>query len=83
MRQISSTVIISYVDDDLGLCVDGAVGSIGSGLPTTASTYAVGCAITDKSTGIIWINTGTVASPVWNHFLHHSLAAAGTSAGCG
>jgi hypothetical protein len=66
MRQIPSTVIVSYVDDDLGLCIDAAVGSVGTGLPTTASTFAVGCAITDKSTGIVWVNTGTVAVPVWN-----------------
>lgn len=66
MRSISGTAIISYVDNDANLLVEGAVGSVGSGLPTTASTFAVGARIIDTSTGISYMNTGTVAAPVWN-----------------
>ena len=66
MRSISSTTIVSYVDNDLGYLVEGSIKSIGSGLPTTASTFAVGAKITDLSTGISYVNTGTVAVPVWS-----------------
>mgnify|MGYP006281903843 CR=1 FL=1 len=33
---------------------------------TTASRFAVGCVLTDTSTGKQYSNTGTVASPSWN-----------------
>lgn len=32
---------------------------------TTANVYAVGCEVTDKSTGIIYTNCGTSAVPAW------------------
>ena len=66
MRQISGTNILSYVDNDLGLIVEGSVGAIGSGIPTTASTFAIGAKIVDLSTSISYVNTGTVAAPVWS-----------------
>jgi hypothetical protein len=66
MRSISGTNILSYLDNDLGLVVEGSISAIGSGIPTTASTFAVGARITDLSTSITYVNTGTVAVPVWN-----------------
>lgn len=65
-RQIAGTTIQSFVDDALGLLREGSVDNIGSGLPTTASTFAVGAYITDLSTGKNYVNTGTVAVPVWS-----------------
>lgn len=65
MRSIAGTTILSYVDNDLNLIVEGSVANLGSGIPTTASTFAVGCVLTDLSTGIKYSNTGTVAVPVW------------------
>lgn len=65
MRQISGTDIISFVDNNLGHLAFGAVGSVGSGLPTTAATFATGAEIVDRSTAIVWVNTGNNAVPVW------------------
>lgn len=39
-------------------------GSYSSKPPTTANKFTIGCRVTD-STGIVWVNRGTVASPVW------------------
>lgn len=65
MRQISGTDIISFEDNNLGHLVLGAVGSIGSGLPTTTATFATGAEIVDRSTALVWVNTGNNTSPVW------------------
>lgn len=65
MRSISGTQILSYLDNDLNLIVEGSVANLGSGIPTTASTFALGAVMTDLSTGIKYTNTGTVAVPVW------------------
>lgn len=65
MRSISGTTILSYLDNDLNLIVEGSVSSLGAGIPTTASIFALGAVITDLSTGIKYTNTGTVAVPVW------------------
>lgn len=66
MRSIPSTTIISFLDNSLGMLVEGSVDNIGSGIATTASTFAVGARIVDLSTGISYSNTGTVAAPVWS-----------------
>lgn len=66
MRSIAGTTIISDFDNEFGHVVIGSVENIGSGLPTTASTFAFGSRIVDKSTGIVYVNTGTVLVPVWN-----------------
>lgn len=66
MRSISGTDIISYNDNAQGLLVHGSISAIGAGIPTTASTFAVGAIITDLSTGINYFNSGTVAVPVWS-----------------
>lgn len=65
MRTIPSTTIVSFVDNQANLLVEGTVDNIGTGLPTTASTFAIGARVTDLSTGITYVNTGTVAVPVW------------------
>jgi len=66
MRSITSnSSLISYLDNDLGLILEGSITSIGSGIPTTASVFALGCKIVDLSTNISYINTGTVSVPVW------------------
>lgn len=67
MRQIAGTSILSVLDDNLGLCVYGiADNATAAGLPTTASTFAPGARIIDRSTGTTFKNTGSTASPVWN-----------------
>lgn len=40
-------------------------GDLGSGIPTTASIFALNCKIIDLSTGYVYKNLGTVAAPVW------------------
>jgi len=65
MRSIPSTSILSVLDDNQNLLVEGFIPSVGAGLPTTANTFAVGASITDNSTGICYYNSGTVAVPVW------------------
>lgn len=66
MRSISATTILSFIDNAAGLLVEGSIDNIGAGIPTTASTFAIGARIVDLSTGISYINTGTVAVPVWS-----------------
>lgn len=34
--------------------------------PTTASKFAIGCVVNNRSTGATYTNTGTVAVPVWS-----------------
>lgn len=68
MRSISGTTIQSFVDNAAGLLVEGSIDNIGSGIPTTASTFAIGANITDLSTGINYTNTGSVAVPVWSRW---------------
>jgi len=65
MRSISGTTIVSVLEDQQNLLVDGFIDNIGAGIPTTASTFAIGATLTDKSTGICYTNSGTVAVPVW------------------
>lgn len=65
MRSLTGTTILSAVEDGNGYVMEGTVESIGSGLPTTASTFAVGCKIIDKSTAKQYVNRGTVAVPAW------------------
>src|SRR4051794_16026862 len=66
MRSISGTQILSYLDNDLNQIVEGSVANLGSGIPTTASTFALGAFMTDLSAGIRYVNIGTVAVPVWS-----------------
>ena len=62
--------IVGYETNEKGLLTRGRIGAVpGAGLDTTASAYAVGCIVTDASTGQLWINTGTTAVPVWVHMV--------------
>src|SRR5262245_56986983 len=65
MRSITGTSIISIVEDALNLLVLGTIENIGSGIPTTASTFAPGAIIVDKSTHLLYFNHGTTAVPAW------------------
>lgn len=65
MISIPGTTIQSQLENELGQLVIGSIPSIGTGIPTTASTFAAGAEIVDKSTGFLYQNTGTAAVPVW------------------
>lgn len=67
MRSLSGTTIISDIDNEFGHIVIGSIENSngGANIPTTASTFAYGCQIVDKSTGILYNNIGTLAVPVW------------------
>lgn len=65
MPQTDSTLagITIQLTDSAGLITN----CISSGaFPTTASKFAVGCSLTDSTTGQSYYNSGTVASPVWS-----------------
>lgn len=47
--------------------------------PTTASKFAIGCVLTDTTTGKSYRNAGTVAVPVWRQIQAYSLVAVDTS----
>lgn len=66
MRSIPGTTIISNLDNEFGHVVEGSIENIGSGIPLTTLTYAYGAKIVDKSTGILYYNTGTPAAPVFS-----------------
>ena len=68
MRSLSGTSIISDLDNEYGHVVIGSNENIGSRIPTTASTFSNGARIVDRSTSIKYVNTGTVASPVWSRY---------------
>lgn len=53
-----------FQTDDAGLIMDGYY----KGTPaTTASKFAIGCIMVDTTTGYRYVNTGTVAAPVWTN----------------
>lgn len=65
MPQTDSTLagITIQLTDSAGLITN----CISSGaFPTTASKFAVGCSLTDSTTGQGYYNSGTVAVPVWS-----------------
>lgn len=41
-----------------------------NGTNSTASKFAKGCIMVDKSTGLVYTNKGTVASPIWGDSIH-------------
>lgn len=57
--------LLITVDGADGLVSQGSVPGNPGTLATAASTYAVGCELTDASTGKRYVNQGTVAAPVW------------------
>lgn len=62
-KSLSGTNILVY-DEVTGLALSGTITG-GDAPPTTASTFAIGCKLTDTGTGVQWTNFGTVAVPVW------------------
>ncbi len=63
---ITDTNVLVYDYTPGGLVVKGTL-TAGTTPPTTASTYAVGCEITNTVTGVVYRNGGTVASPSWQN----------------
>lgn len=63
---IADTNVLVYDYTPSGLVVKGTL-TAGTTPPTTASTYAVGCEITNTVTGVVYRNAGTVASPSWQN----------------
>lgn len=55
--------LISEVDSTTGYILKGIY--VSSAIPTTANKFAQGAEVTDKTTGYIYTNRGTVAAPVW------------------
>lgn len=49
--------------------------------PTTASTFAIGCRLVNRDTGVAFTNTGTVAAPVWTSDLPITGAVTATADG--
>ena len=54
--------VLIYVQDTAGLVL---FGTNKGTPPTTADEFAVGCLILDISNGLMYINDGTAAAPVW------------------
>lgn len=59
---IPNTTVLVY-DEAGNLALEGTYD--GGTIPTTASTFALGCRLTNTASGTVYINTGTVAAPVW------------------
>lgn len=66
MRTVPGTTIISFLDNELGHVVEAAIDNIGAGIPTTTLTFGRGCRMVDRSTSLVYINTGTSTTPVWS-----------------
>lgn len=63
-RTDSSLVGVTiYENNSAGLIT---VASTVGNLDTTASKFAVGCVLTDSTTGEIYRNSGTSAAPIWS-----------------
>lgn len=58
--------ILIQENDSNGLITLGQSSGAPSSTATTASKFAIGCLLTDTTTGLQYSNTGTVASPSWN-----------------
>lgn len=64
MRTSSIAGLFIYDNNDVGLAIDCSFASFAQ-FDSTASTYAVGCQATDRATGDVYFNAGSVATPVW------------------
>ncbi len=56
--------LLIFQTNSQGLVTEGSIPAFGN-LDTTASIYAVGCVLSDASTGVQYVNTGTVLAPKW------------------
>lgn len=60
---LGALLYIYETEPTTGYIVKGSY--ISESIPTTASKFALGCEITNRNTGYVYHNRGTVASPVW------------------
>lgn len=65
MFSITGTTLLGVTKDSNGYWIEVTAPTSGMTLPTTASTYAVGCVVRNTADGIKYFNRGTVAAPVW------------------
>lgn len=67
MPRTDSTLsgILIQNNDEAGLITLGQCAGAPSSLATAASKFAVGCILTDTTSGIAYVMNGTVASPSW------------------
>jgi hypothetical protein len=59
----TGTGVLAYELNSEGLILEGTIPS--GTPPTTASAFTYGAKLTDLSTGLVYINEGTTAAPVW------------------
>lgn len=65
MESITGTSLLGYRKGTDGLWLKVVAPTSQMTLPTTASTYAIGCEILNTADGIKFYNRGTVAVPAW------------------
>lgn len=65
MYSITGTSLIGVVKGTDGLWQKITAPTSGMTIDTTASTYAIGCECLNLADGILYVNRGTVAVPVW------------------
>lgn len=63
LTSIPNTTVRYFSEVD-GLAYEGIYD--GGTIPTTAGLFAPGCRLTNTSTGVVYKNTGTTASPSWD-----------------
>ena len=63
-KSLAGTTVLTYDETQAGLALEATF--TGGTPPTTASTFAVGCILTDLSSGLEYVNSGTSAAPVWD-----------------
>lgn len=65
MFSITGTTLTGVTKGTDGLWLEVLAPTSGMTIPTTASTFALGCKVTNIADGLVSYNTGTVAAPVW------------------
>lgn len=61
-----SLINLGFITDQNGLSLVISGQKITSGAPTaTANRFAIGAVITNINSGVLYVNTGSVASPTW------------------
>ena len=61
----SVTGLLIQENDSNGYVTTGSIPGAPGSLATAASKYAIGCILTDTTTGKSYSNVGTIAAPVW------------------
>ncbi len=75
MESITGTSLTGVRKGTDGLWIEVLADTAGLVLDTTASTYAIGCEVTNRATGRKYINAGTVAVPVWENEIAYKTVA--------